>query len=67
MKEHDNRRRAIINCIRENKLKLSPENCEFLNSHVTNEGHVLTPEGIQPDPEKICAMEELPACSTECF
>lgn len=50
MKEHDNRRRAIINCIRENKLKLSPENCEFLNSHVTNEGHVLTPEGIQPDP-----------------
>ena len=48
MKEHDNRRRAINICIRENKLKLSPENCDFLNSHVTNKGHVLTPEGTQP-------------------
>ena len=63
MKEHDNRRRAIINYIRENKLKLSPENCEFLKSHVTNEGNVLTPEGIQPNhlsktKEKICAIVE---------
>ena len=61
MKEHHNRCRVIINCIRENKLKLSPENFEFRKSHVTNEGHEITLEGIQPDPEKMFAVKELPA------
>ena len=28
LKKHDNRRRAIMNRIRENNLKLSPEKCE---------------------------------------
>lgn len=40
LKEHDNRRRAIMNRMRENNLKLSPEKCEFRKSHVTNEGRV---------------------------
>lgn len=64
VKEHDNRRKAIMSRIREKNLKLSRKKCEFRKSHATNEGRVFTPERIQPDAEKICAVEELPEHQT---
>lgn len=64
MKEHGNRLslRAVVNGIRDYNLKLSPEKCEFRKSHVAYVGHVLTPEGIQPNPDKkIVLFKDMPA------
>ena len=45
-------------------LTLNLEKSQFLRSKVTFLGHILTTEGIRPDPEKIRAIKEFPAPRT---
>ena len=42
------------------KLKLHPKKCKFAVDKVHYLGHVLTPHGIQPNPEKVEAIENYP-------
>ena len=40
-------------------LKLKPEKCAFDKSSVSFLGHLITAEGIAPDPERVRSIEEL--------
>ena len=45
-------------------LKLKPSKCFFGIDHVNYLGHVVSGEGIRPDPAKITAIENFPRPST---
>lgn len=59
--EHDQRLKAVMNRILDYNLKLSPEKCHFRNDHIAYVGHMFTSTEIQPDPEKIRAVKDMPA------
>lgn len=59
--EHDQRLKAVMNRISDYNLKLSPDKCQFRKDHIAYVGHVFTSAGIQPDPEKIHAVKDMPA------
>jgi hypothetical protein len=40
--------------------KFNPEKCQLLQKDVRYLGHIVSPEGISTDPEKVKAMRELP-------
>ena len=60
LKEHNIRLRKVMEKLREYNLKLQPEKCSFLCKEVGFLGHIITPERIKPDPEKIKAVEKYP-------
>jgi hypothetical protein len=54
--------------IRDAKLKLKPSKCNLFKKRVVFLGHVITPEGISTDDEKIRAVRDWPVPNsvTEC-
>jgi len=59
LQEDDERLQQVLGRVRENNLKLSPGKCEFRKNRISYVGHVLTSEGVVPDPEKIRAVEAM--------
>ena len=59
MKDNDERLQRVLDRVRENNLKLSPDKCQFRRNQVSYAGHVLTSEGVKPDPEKVRAVEAM--------
>ena len=51
--EHVDRLRQVFDRIRTEGLKLSPSKCHFFKSKVKYVGHIVSKEGLQPDPMKI--------------
>ena len=51
--DHLKHLRIIFNILRKAKLKLKGKKCQFFLKEVTFLGHVITQEGIKPDPGKI--------------
>lgn len=41
-------------------LKIQPDKCEFMHNRVMYLGHLITDEGIKPDPKKIEAVTNYP-------
>ena len=60
LREHNTRLKKILDTLRKYNLKLQPEKCAFLRKEVGFLGHIITPEGIKPDPEKTRAVKEFP-------
>ena len=50
-----------LNKCRENGLKLNPDNCFFKSMQVLFFGHLVTSDGLKPDPKKINAITKIPA------
>jgi hypothetical protein len=50
--------------VRYNTLKLQPEKCEFLRKEVSYLGHVITEDGVKPDPNKVRTIENFPTPTT---
>ncbi len=47
-------------------LKLKRSKCTFLTDHIKYLGHIVTPGGLKPDPEKVEAISKLqPPCSVK--
>jgi len=46
--------------LRDHNLKLQPDKCEFLRKEVIYLGHIITEDGIRPDPSKLYAVEKFP-------
>lgn len=46
--------------LREVNLRLNPQKCEFLKKEIVYLGHVVTPEGVKPDPGKVKALTNYP-------
>jgi hypothetical protein len=60
LEEHNANLRKLFQRLREVGLKLQPDKCEYLAPELTYLGHVITPEGIKPNPFKIKAVASFP-------
>ena len=58
--EHDKHLEAVLRHCETVNLTLNKEKCKFGVAKVTYIGHVLTPEGVHPDPEKVNAIQNMP-------
>ena len=58
--EHLQHLRLVFDRFQEAGLKLKPKKCSFGQKNVKFLGHVISPEGVQPDPAKIEAIKEYP-------
>jgi hypothetical protein len=58
--EHEKKLREIFERLREHNLKLQPHKCQFLRKEVIYLGHVITEDGIKPDPEKTSCVKNFP-------
>jgi hypothetical protein len=50
--------RKVFQRFREARLKLNPEKCQLLQKEVRYLGHIVSPERISTDPEKLEAVRE---------
>lgn len=63
MEEHDFRLKQVLDAIQEAGVKLNAEKCRFRKKSVVYFGHIVSAEGLQPDPGKTEAIRNMPAPS----
>ena len=59
--EHVQRLDTVFSGLKAANLKLRPEKCHFAKQKVMYLGHVISSEGIHPDPGKVAAISNLSA------
>lgn len=64
LQEHLIHIKQIFTKFREVNLKVQLDKSEFLNKEVAFLGHLITPDGIKPNPSKIQAIENFPIPKT---
>ena len=57
---HDSRLREVLSRVRSTGLKLIPSKCAFGVNQITYLGHLLTADGVKPDPCKVSAICDMP-------
>jgi hypothetical protein len=57
---HLNNLQEIFNIFGDNKLMLHPHKCNFAANRLPYLGHILSTEGVSPDPAKIEVMKNIP-------
>ena len=57
--QHAEHLREVFNVIRDHRLVLNPEKCVIGASEVQFLGHILSPSGIRPAPDKLEHIQEL--------
>lgn len=60
LEEHRQKYLQLIDRLRQANLKLQPNKCYFLQKEVHYLGHLITEEGLKPDPKKIEAVKLFP-------
>lgn len=60
LREHDIKIDKLMKRLREANLTLQPDKCEFLRHEVAYLGHIITDDGVRPDPQKIVAVKTFP-------
>ncbi|UYV74124.1 K02A2.6-like [Cordylochernes scorpioides] len=55
---------TILGCLRKAGLTLNLSKCRFAYEELLLLGHVVSKEGITPDPEKIASIKDFPALKT---
>ncbi|KAK2706792.1 hypothetical protein QYM36_014732 [Artemia franciscana] len=58
--EHDENLRKVLEKAREVGVRFNPEKCIFGSTSVPYFGHLITADGIKPDPSKVQAIIEMP-------
>ena len=58
--EHLLNLQQVLERLRQAGLKLQPGKCKFLQTQVTYLGHVMSAQGVSPDPEKTSQIESWP-------
>lgn len=64
LREHEIKFRKLATKLRATNLKLQPDKCEFLRREVTYLGHIISEDGVRPNPQKIQAVKEFPIPKT---
>ena len=64
LQEHISNLKQVFQKLRDLKLKIQLDKSEFLKQNVEFLGHVITPQGIKPNPNKIKAIQKFPLPST---
>ena len=62
--DHLQHLRLVVEGFQDAELKLKPSKCHFGQKKVRYLGHVISKEGVYPDPEKISAIQEYPVPRT---
>ena len=62
-KDHDRNLIALLERCREKNIKLNPKKLQLRKQEVPYIGHVLTPDGLKPDPSKVKAIVTMPTPS----
>ena len=57
---HVQKLNQVFQRLREFNLKLQPDKCEFLRKEVAYLGHIISDQGVKPNPDKIKAVQEFP-------
>ena len=57
--------RLIFERLKEAHLKLKESKCSFLKAHIQYLGHIISGEGIEPVPEKLESLNEMPPPTTQ--
>lgn len=65
LENHNSNLISVLERLRKVNLKLNPVKCEFLKKELLYLGHVVTAEGILPDPGKIEAIRNYPTPNNE--
>lgn len=60
LEEHNTKLKNVFDRFRANNLKLQPDKCEFLHKEICYLGHLITENGVKPNPKKISAIAEYP-------
>ena len=60
LEEHLIHLSKVMDKLREVNLKLKPSKCHFVRQCVEFLEHILTPEGLQPNPKQVAAVQEFP-------
>lgn len=58
--EHNKKLQTLFQRLREVGLKLQTDKCEYLRPELTYLGHVITEDGVKPNPEKIKTIRDFP-------
>ena len=58
---HDHHLIQVLNKCHEIGLKLNPDKCIFKLTQVLFFGHLVTKDGLKPDPKKVHAIANMPA------
>lgn len=65
LQEHKDSLNKVFNKLKETYLKIEPDKCEFLRREMEFLGHIISPERIRPNPNKIKAIDNFPIPKTE--
>lgn len=60
LEDHNNKLKEVFNRLHCSNLRLQPDKCEFLKKEVVFLGHVITENGVKPNPEKIKSIVNYP-------
>jgi len=60
LEDHNKRLKEVLQRLRKTNLKLQPDKCEFLHKEVIYLKHIISENGISPDPSKLTAIKEFP-------
>lgn len=64
LQEHIANLKLVFKKLRDAKLRIQLDKSEFLRQNVEFLGHIITPDGIKPNPRKIKAIQEFPIPKT---
>lgn len=65
LQEHIDNLRLVFSTLEKYNLKMQLDKCEFLSKEVAFLGHLVTAEGVQPNPDKVEAIKRWPIPQTE--
>ncbi len=60
-KQHLQRLRLVLSCLSQAGLKLKWSKCSFMEHALKVSGHLISKEGVAPDPEKLEAVQSFPS------
>lgn len=65
LQEHGENIRKVFHKLREANLKVQLDKSEFLHKEIAFLGHIVTTDGVKPNPEKVRAIKEFPVPRTQ--
>lgn len=63
--DHSDKLQAVFDRLRTFNLKLQPSKCSFMRKEVNYLGHVITDQGVKPNPQKIQCVLNFPVPKNE--
>lgn len=66
LQQHEQHIRLVFDRLRKFKLTINPSKCVFGQSEIEFLGHLITPDGLKPRPEKIEVIKSFPLPKLAC-